>query len=94
MFQGAIQRFLGNECQVAGNSRKAGDVINIRFLLSKALLFNGSIRPTFILITKEISRFLWTRKLKEGANCNSCGIIVFSTVDRSETCLYIQVYSS
>ena len=79
---------------MAGNSRKAGDVINIRFLLSKALLFNGSTRPTFILLTKEISRFLWNRKLKEVANCNSCGIIVFSTVDRSVGDVFVHLHSS
>ena len=60
-------------CQVAGNSRKTGDVIhaNIRFLLSEALLFNGSTFPKSLRISKEISSFSWNyRKPKEGANCN------------------------
>ena len=88
---GAIQcsRKSDCNCQVAGNSRKTGDVIhvNIRFLLSEALLFNGSTFPKSLLISKEISSFSWNylnyRKPKEGTNCNSCGVIVFRTVDRS-----------
>lgn len=85
----AIQCFLGNACQVAGNSRKTNDVIPIRFLPSEAFLFNPCTPPKFTRLSKEILIFYGIRRRRNGENLNPCGLIIFQTADQSKTFLKI-----
>ena len=68
----------------------SGDVIDIRLLLSEAILFNSCTPTKFTRTSKEISNFLWnTNPKNDTKNSYSYDVTVLISDDRSvENVLY------